>query len=167
MLFRSNERDSFGFLTCLLNPKSRGSVRLAAPDAHVPPAICSNFLQAEEDVSALVRSVHIVRDIASQPPLAFHSLGETLPGRNVAADEDLVQFVRATADTIFHPAGTCAMGVGKDAVVDVDLSVRNVRGLRVADASIMPLPVSGNTNAAVLMIAEKASERILSAALSH
>tara|TARA_R110000751_G_scaffold271365_2_gene371310 strand:- start:152424 stop:154079 length:1656 start_codon:yes stop_codon:yes gene_type:complete len=160
----SNESDSFGFLSCLLNPKSRGWVRLKAPHVHTPPAICSNFLQAEEDVAALVRSIHIVRDIAAQPELADHSPGETLPGKNIAEDDALVQFVRETADTIFHPAGTCAMGAGTDGVVDVDLKVRQVRGLRVADASIMPLPVSGNTNAAVLMIAEKASEIILSAA---
>jgi choline dehydrogenase len=151
------EGDTFGFVICLLRPESRGQVKLAAPDPHAPPEIRHNFLASTEDLRQLVEGGRMLRTVASSPLLGEHADGEILPGDDCRSEDEWADFVRSTADTIFHPGGTCAMGT----VTDADLSVRGVTGLRIADASVMPLPVSGNTNAAVMMIAERASDLIL------
>ena len=109
-------------------------------------------------------ALRVTRHIAEQPALKKFIVDEYKPGAQAQSDEELLEFARDNGVTIFHPAGTCKMGVGSDAVVDATLKVRGVRGLRVVDCSIMPTLVSGNTHAPVVMIAEKASDLILAEA---
>ncbi|KFC66217.1 Glucose-methanol-choline oxidoreductase [Devosia sp. LC5] len=151
------EADTFGFVICLLHPQSRGYVRLRARAPHAPPGIRHNFFASAEDLQQLVEGGRMLRAATTSPLLDDHAAGELYPGDDCQSDDEWADFVRSTADTIFHPGGTCAMGT----VTDADLSVRGVSGLRIADASVMPLPVSGNTNAAVMMVAERASDLIL------
>jgi choline dehydrogenase-like flavoprotein len=152
---------------CLLRPRSRGSVRLLDADALSAPLIDPNFLAERDDVDRLIRGFKLMRSILSQPALARLGARE-LPASAVArSDVQIEQFIRNHADTIYHPAGTCRMGTDALAVVDAQLRVHGVAGLRVVDASIMPTLVGGNTNAPVIMIAEKAAELIRTAARSH
>jgi choline dehydrogenase-like flavoprotein len=145
---------------CGLRPKSRGSVRLAGPDISAPPLIDPNFLAEPEDLETLVRGAEIVQTILAQPALASYG-GRYIYGTGRDGPEALRRLIRERADTIYHPVGTCRMGVDEGAVVDPTLRVRGVEGLRVADASIMPLLVSGNTQAPSAMIGEKAADLIL------
>ena len=145
---------------CLLRPKSRGSVRLAGPDALAAPLIDPNFLGERDDVNRLIRGFKLMRSILSQPALARFGAQE-LPASAVAkTDMQIEQFIRNHADTIYHPAGSCRMGPGETDVVDAQLRVHGVQGLRVVDASVMPSLIGGNTNAPVIMIAEKAAAMI-------
>lgn len=144
---------------CVLRPESRGSVSRSRPDG--PPDIDLGLLRAEGDLMRLVRGVRLARAILQQAPMARHGLTEILPGAGAVSDADLRAFVRANARTVYHPVGTCAMGTGPASVVDARLMVHGVKRLRVVDASIMPAIVSGNTNAPVMMIAEKAAQMIL------
>lgn len=144
--------------TCVLRPQSRGSVTRRAPDG--PPDIDLGLLSHQADLEKLTRGVRLAREILAQAPLARHGLTEILPGKTHQTENDLHSFIRAQARTVYHPVGTCAMGTGPDAVVDPRLRVRGIAGLRVADASIMPTIVSGNTNAPAIMIAEKAADLI-------
>jgi choline dehydrogenase-like flavoprotein len=145
---------------CLLRPDSRGSVRLASGDAMAAPLIDPNFLGERSDVEAMVRGFRITRNILGQSALAG-SGGRELPTSAAAlSDPEIEQFVRNHADTIYHPVGTCRMGNGALDVVDSQLRVRGVDRLRVVDGSIMPRLVSGNTNAPIIMIAEKAADMI-------
>ncbi|MBO68677.1 MAG: choline dehydrogenase [Acidiferrobacteraceae bacterium] len=146
---------------CQLRPKSRGTVTIRSPNAEEPPAICANYLVAEADQQIAVAGLKIARNIALQPALAQYIVDEYAPGKELQSDDELLDFVRRKGVTIFHPAGTCKMGNDSTSVVDDHLRVRNVTGLRVADCSIMPTLVSGNTHAATVMIAEKASDMIL------
>ncbi len=154
---------------CLLRPKSRGSLRLASADPLAAPLIDPNFLGERDDVDRLIRGFKLMRNILSQPALARFGARE-LPASAVAkTDAQIEQFIRNHADTIYHPAGSCRMGPGGGAdsgmnVVDAQLRVHGLQGLRVVDASIMPSLVGGNTNAPVIMIAEKAAEMIRAAA---
>jgi choline dehydrogenase len=153
--------DRFVTITAsLTRPLSRGEVRLRSADPLTAPLIRPNYLQEEADVRALVRGVHLARFFAEQA--VYEPLrGEELePGAAAKSDADLAAFVRRTADTIYHPAGTCRMGPDNDpaAVVDPALRVRGVQGLRVADASIMPEVVNATTHAACVMIGEKAAD---------
>jgi len=145
--------------TCILRPDSRGSVTRVAPEG--PPSVDLGLLAAESDIERLLLGVGMARRILGQTPLARHGLTEILPGEAVRDDDGLRAYIRAQARTVYHPVGTCKMGVGANAVVDPRLKVIGVAGLRVADASIMPTIVSGNTNAPAIMIGEKASEMIL------
>ncbi len=145
--------------TCLLRPKSRGSVTLDAQTG--APQIDLGLLTDQDDVARLIRGVRIARQMLAQPPLAQHGLTEVIPGDAAQDDSALESFVRTHARTVYHPVGTCRMGSDGASVVDPRLKVRGVEGLRVADASIMPNIVSGNTNAPAIMIGEKAADLIL------
>ena len=153
--------DSFGLRPVMLHPESRGVVRLRSADPNAPVRIVQNFLATENDVRTIREGVKLGRDIASRKGLDRFRGRETSPGPESRTDAEIDAFVRRTAITAHHPCATCAMGRGEDAVLDPDLRVRGVDGLRVADASAMPELVSGNVNACVLMIAEKADDLVL------
>lgn len=154
----------FTVSVCQLRPASRGSVELVNADPRAAPRIHANYLSAPGDLEVLREAVRLARRIARTPPLADLIAEEFLPGAAEDDDSALGAFIRSTAITIFHPVGTCAMGCGEDAVVDHNLRVRGVEGLRVIDASIMPTLVSGNTNAAAVAIGEKGAELVLQTA---
>ena len=143
---------------CLLRPKSRGSVQLAGPDARTPPLIDPAFLSERDDLERLVRGFRLMRQILAQPALAQYGGREHARSAGAQTDAQIEAFIRAHADTIYHPVGSCRMGPGDDDVVDARLRVKGIEGLRVADASIMPAIVSGNTNAPTIMIGEKAAD---------
>jgi choline dehydrogenase len=144
----------------LVWPKSRGEVRLRSSDPLAAPIIRGNYLQEQSDVNALVRGVHLARWFGEADAYAPLRADEILPGPAAKSDADIAAFVRRDSDTIYHGAGTCKMGPASDAmaVVDPTLRVRGVTGLRVADASIMPEVVNAPTNAACVMIGEKAAQ---------
>jgi choline dehydrogenase-like flavoprotein len=145
----------------LLYPKSRGRIALLSPDPRAAPIIDPNILSVPEDFEPLVRGLKLARRILAAPALARYKGTEFLPGPNVESDDALKDYLRATTATVFHPAGSCRMGVDDAAVVTPELKVRSVDGLRVADASIFPRLMGGNTNAPVVMVAEKAADMIL------
>jgi choline dehydrogenase len=156
--------DNFITITVsLVQAQSRGEVRLRSADVTAAPIIRANYLQEQADVNALVRGVHLARWFGESDAYTPLRADEILPGAAMKSDADLAAFVRRDADTIYHGAGTCKMGPASDrmAVVDATLRVRGVEGLRVADASIMPEVVNATTNAACVMIGEKAAELIL------
>ena len=148
-------------VTSQLRPESRGEIMIKSSDPRVHPSIYPNYLSEEVDQTTVLAGLRILRDIVSQPELAKHLKHEVMPGPDYTSDEDLLAYAREAGSTIFHPTGTCRMGVDDNAVVDPRLRVNGVAGLRVADCSIMPTIVSGNTNAAAIMIGEKASTMIL------
>ena len=148
---------------CLLRPKSRGSVQLANSDPMDAPLIDPNFFGERDDMDRVLRGFKLMRGILQQPALAGYR-GRELPASAVAqTDAQIETFIRGHADTIYHPVGTCRMGSGAMDVVDAQLRVHGVQGLRVVDASIMPNIVGGNTNAPVIAIAEKAADMVRSA----
>ncbi|WP_315741739.1 MULTISPECIES: choline dehydrogenase [unclassified Bradyrhizobium] len=146
---------------CQLRPESRGSLKIGSADPAAPPEIRINYLASETDRRANVDGLRILRKILAAPALQPYVTDEAYPGSKVIADEDILAYCRQTGSTIYHPTSTCRMGNDALAVVDERLRVRGIEGLRVVDASIMPDLVSGNTNAPVIMIAEKASDMIL------
>ncbi|WP_315805851.1 choline dehydrogenase [Bradyrhizobium sp. SZCCHNS3002] len=146
---------------CQLRPESRGSLRIRSADPAVPPEIRINYLASETDRRANVDGLRILRKILAAPALRPYVSDEAYPGSKIVSDDDILAYCRQTGSTIYHPTSTCRMGTDAAAVVDQRLRVRGVDGLRVVDASIMPDLVSGNTNAPVIMIAEKASDMIL------
>ena len=148
---------------CVLRPRSRGEVRLASPDPQAAPEIDPNFLSDDDDLRRLMRGARIMFRIFEAPAFA-EVAGPYLYERPSCSDEALIADIRARSDTIYHPVGTCRMGTDDRAVVDAQLRVKGVSGLRVADASIMPNLISGNTNAPSIMIGEKAADIIRSAA---
>jgi choline dehydrogenase-like flavoprotein len=152
--------NGFGVATILLRPASRGHVALAAPDARVAPIIDFNAFAADEDMKVFLAGYRHARSILSAPAFAPYRIREASPGDQVQTDADLEAHIRANVGTIFHPTGTCRMGIDSDAVVDPELRVRGLDGLRVVDASIMPTIIGGNTNAPTIMIAEKAADMI-------
>lgn len=153
---------AFTMSVCQLRPESRGEIRLASPDAGVYPKIHPNYLATETDCRTIVEGVKIARRIARHEPLKHKISEEFRPDAAIDIDdyEATLDWARSNSTSIYHPTGTCKMGPGKDAVVDPRLRVHGVAGLRVADCSIMPEIVSGNTNAPAIMIGEKASDMI-------
>lgn len=148
---------------CLLRPQSRGSVTLASADALQAPLIDPAFFAERDDMDRMVRGFKLMRGLLQQPALAGYR-GQELPASAGAqTDEQIEQFIRNHGDTIYHPVGSCRMGNGPTDVVDAQLRVHGVLGLRVVDASIMPRIVGGNTNAPTIMIAEKAADLIRAA----
>lgn len=141
-------------------PEARGSIRLAGPDPATPPLIDPNYLGAESDIRRMLHGISVARDIAAGEPFAPWRAREVLPGPDVTDEVALRSFLARGTGTYYHPVGSCAMGTGPDAVVDPDLRVHGLTGLRVADASVMPRVVSVNTNAAAIMIGEKAADLI-------
>jgi choline dehydrogenase len=152
-----------GFIAsvCQLRPESRGFVRIKSPDPTQPPAIQPHYLSSQLDRDTVVAGLKLLRRIMRQPPMQRYIAEERVPGPQVTGDAELLAFARAAATTVFHPTSTCRMGTDATAVVDERLRVRGIGHLRVIDASIMPTVVSGNTNAAVIMIAEKGADMIL------
>ena len=144
----------------LIAPRSRGSLRLRTADPSDKPRIVTNTLAEPEDLAALVAGVKLAREIVAAEPLRSVRRRELFPGDGVQGDDDLAADVRRRIELLYHPAGTCRMGTDDVAVVDPELRVRGVEGLRVVDASIMPLIPGGNTNAPTIMIAELASDLI-------
>lgn len=146
-----------------LRPESRGYVRAVSPDPTIPPAIRANYLSTEADRDCLLRGIRLVRDIAGQPALARYVAEERLPGAQAQSVDDLLAFARTGTASAFHPVSTARMGTDVGSVVDPQLRLRGLERLRVVDASVMPSVVSGNTNAAVVAMAEKAAALIGSA----
>jgi choline dehydrogenase len=141
-------------------PESRGEVRLRSADPRDPPRIWLNFLGTEQDRATARECIRLVRRIYNTPPLGDLIECETSPGVDIVSDADIDAFTRQTAEVGHHPVGTCAMGVGEMAVVDPQLRVHGLSGLRVVDASIMPTVPGGNTNGPTIMIAERAADLI-------
>jgi len=146
----------------LLHPRSRGRVSLRSADPRDPPRIQLNLLSDPEDLQTLIRGIGVARDIYGTAPQSALTGKELKPGAELTSNSDLEKYIRGALAVTQHPVGTCAMGVGPDAVVDPKLRVHGVEGLRVVDASIMPTVPGANTNAACIMIGEKASDLIVS-----
>ena len=145
----------------ILRPESRGSVMIKSADPDTAPAIRANFLTAPRDVAALISGLMKMREVLKLAPFADFVAEEHTPGPKVASEADWAAYIRDKGGTSFHPVGTCRMGPDEASVVDPQLRVRGVSGLRVVDASIMPTIVSGNTNAPAIMIGEKGADMIL------
>jgi choline dehydrogenase len=158
----SVNKDGFTFHVCQLRPESRGRIGLSSGDPLADPAIFSNYLSAEEDRRAIREGVKMMRDVAAQAAFDPYRGPEYAPGAGVKTDAEIDAWIRRTAETIYHPVGTCRMGAAGDpmAVIDRELKVQGLSGLRVIDASAMPTLVGGNTNAPTIMIAEKAADLI-------
>jgi choline dehydrogenase len=145
---------------CPVRPESRGTIMAESADPLARPVIRPNYLSADEDARVLLEGLRQTRRIFEAPALAAHSLGETLPGAGIETPSALRDYARDTGTTIYHPVGTCKMGEDPMAVVDSRLRVHGLSGLRVIDASVMPVVTSGNTNAPTIMIAEKGAAMI-------
>jgi choline dehydrogenase-like flavoprotein len=143
-----------------LYPKSRGRVQLASADPLAAPLVDPQLLSHSDDVATLLRGFKLGRQISRAPSFARYRAHEVQPGTAAQDDTALIDYIRRAASTVHHPCGSCRMGTDGDAVVDPQLRVRGIEGLRVADASIFPSVVGGNTNAAIVMIAEKAADMI-------
>lgn len=146
---------------CNLQPESRGSVHIRSTDPTEAPAIRANYLDTERDRNVMIGALRRVREIFRAPALAHRLSKEFLPGDSVQSDADLLSYIRAEAESVYHPVGTCKMGSDDMSVVDARLRVHGIEGLRVADASIMPVITAGNTHAPAVMIAEKCADMLL------
>ena len=146
---------------CHLRPESRGSVHIKSSDPEAAPAIKANYLATENDRQAMIAAVRRVREIFLAPALARYRGEEFRPGPLTQSDEQILEYIRDEAESVYHPVGTCKMGRDEMAVVDERLRVHGIEGLRVADASIMPTVTSGNTNAPAVMIGEKCADMLL------
>jgi choline dehydrogenase len=153
---------AFTASVCNLRPDSRGDIRLKSPNPADAPAIRPNYLSTEADRITAARSIELTRRIVAQVPLAQFKPQEIRPGPEYASEAELIEASGQIGTTIFHPVGTARMGDGPGAVVDTQLNVHGMGGLRVVDASIMPTITSGNTNSPTVMIAEKAADMIRS-----
>ncbi|RUY78956.1 choline dehydrogenase [Mesorhizobium sp. M7A.F.Ca.CA.001.09.2.1] len=158
--FKAPFADGFATRIVAVQPESRGSVKLASSDPVAAPLIHQNFLSSQRDWQSLRAGFRVARNLASQPSMTPFVGAEFFPGPKCESDEEIDEHIRKTSITVHHPAGTCRMGVDAASVVDPELRVRGIAGLRVVDASVMPDLVCGNINAAVIMIAEKAADLI-------
>jgi choline dehydrogenase-like flavoprotein len=160
-----NRLPGYGYTmhACALRPRSRGTIRLKSADPADKPAIHANYLSDSDgyDLRMLVEGVKLSRAIFAAAPFTAYRGAEIFPGADLRSDSDVEDFIRRKAETIYHPVGTCRMGSDEDAVVDSELRVRGIEGLRVVDASVMPCLPGGNTNAPTIMIAEQAAEFML------
>ena len=147
-----------------MRPESKGNVHIATADPRKPPAINFNFLSSPPDAELTVRAVRIAREIMTAPAMTPLQMSEIAPGADRTTDDEILDWVRNAAETTYHPVGTCKMGSDPMAVVDAQLRVHGIAGLRIADASIMPTLTSGNTNAPSIMIGEKAADMLLNTA---
>jgi choline dehydrogenase len=152
--------NGYSFVVGLMTPRSRGSVRLTGPDPRSAPLVDPNLLSARSDVESLIRGVRMAQEIGSEQVLGVWRKDEVLPGPAAFSHGLLEDYVRRSVGSHHHPVGTCRMGSDDHAVVDPELRVRGVSGLRVADASVMPSVVSAHPNATVLAIAERAADLI-------
>ena len=151
----------FGVGASQCRPKSRGYVKIVTKDPEVLPEICPNYLSNEYDVEEMLESVKLIRKIASAPSMRSIIENEILPGTQVESDSALIEDIHERGDTVFHPVGTCTMGANaSDSVVDHRLKVHGIHSLRVVDASVFPTVISGNTNAACMMVGEKGADMI-------
>ena len=150
----------------LLRPYSLGSVSLQSSSPRDPPKMVANYLTDARDIPPMVEGIRLIRRIFASLPFVEHFRGEILPGTQHQTDSELVEYLRANAQSMYHPVGTCKMGCDDGAVVDERLRVHGIAQLRVVDASVMPRISSGNTNAPTIMIAEKAADMILEDALA-
>jgi choline dehydrogenase len=150
----------FGFGPTLITPESRGEISLRSTNPLEPPAIRANYLSTESDMQVVVHGVRLSRQLAHSQAFESYRGDELHPGAKVRSDDEIVEFVRREAETLYHPVGTCKMGSDPMAVVDARLRLRGIEKLRVADASVMPRIIAGNTNAPTIMIAEKAADMI-------
>lgn len=159
--FEKYDHDALTSAPVLITPKSRGRLTLRSADPRAKPRILTNSLSEPEDLAALIEGVRISREIMRQGPLSEVAGKELLPGNDMN-DDDLEGDIRRRVDLLYHPVGTCRMGADADelAVLDPQLRVRGVEGLRVADASVMPVIPGGNTNAPTIMVAERAADLI-------
>ena len=160
--FKQAFADGFGCRAILLRPKSRGEVKISSGDPLAPPRIHQNFFEAGDDLEALRDGINLTRELGRQKPLKPFVEAEIAPASNKTSDADIDAHIFATALTAHHPLGTCKMGPASDptTVVDVDLRVHGVEGLRIIDASVMPDLVGGMINAPVIMIAERGADLV-------
>ena len=156
---RSSLIHGFSNHTCVLRPKSKGTVKLASSDPFADPLIDPNFLSDEADIKVMLKGVRLSNEIMQQSPLKQFTTA-SIDNEYHLSDDELLEKIRAKADTIYHPVGTCKMGDDDMAVVDTKLNVHGISGLRVVDASIFPNLIGGNTNAPTIMVAERASDWI-------
>lgn len=159
--FKAPFADGFATRVVATQPESRGSVKLASADPVAAPLIHQNFLASPKDWESLRAGFRVARDLAAQPAMQPFIKAEFFPGPQCESDDEIDEHIRKTSITVHHPAGTCRMGSDAASVVDPQLRVRGLDGLRVVDASVMPDLVCGNINAAVIMIAEKAADLIM------
>jgi choline dehydrogenase len=150
----------FTLIAYQLRPESRGHIALKTANPADPPALRPNYLDAELDRRTLVGGLKLCRRILASPHMERFIESEFLPGAAVRSDDELLDYARRRGGTVYHPTSTCRMGTDAMAVVDPELRVRGIAGLRVADASVMPTVVSGNTNAATIMIGERAADLV-------
>lgn len=162
--FKLAKRSGVTAIMNILRSESTGNIHVTSNQPNQPPAIRFNFLSAQLDREVTLAAMRITRRIMTAPSMRGVASDEIAPGIDIAADDELLEWVRRNAETTYHPVGTCKMGSDPMAVVDDQLRVHGIDGLRVADASIMPTLTSGNTNAPSIMIGEKASRMILAAA---
>jgi choline dehydrogenase len=146
-----------------VSPTSRGELRLTGPNLDDPPSLDPNLLETDYDVQTLVTNIKMMREIAKQPALAKITKREIYPGPDVQSDEDLADYARNSLQSYHHQVGTCKMGRDEMSVVDHELRVHGIDGLRVIDASIMPVVPTGNTNAPTYMVAEKGADMVKAA----
>jgi choline dehydrogenase len=155
------EKVGIGGSVCLLRPESRGHVTLRSANPNDPPKVTLNFMKEQVDRDATRDGLRMLRKVYNTKPLSEMIASKVMPGPDVNTDDELDAYIRKMAEVCHHPVGTCSMGINGQSVVDPELRVHGLEGLRVVDASVMPLVPSGNTNAPTIMIAEKASDMIL------
>jgi choline dehydrogenase len=152
-----HSRPGVGIYADLGRPRQRGRVALRAADPLQPPRIAYQLLGNAQDVATLIRGCRIARELFAAPAFSSIVVDERFPGVAVESDAEWREALKSLVSVFHHPTGTCAIGSDSQAVVDAELRVHGIEGLRVADASVMPLPINGNTNAATIMIAERAA----------
>ena len=145
---------------CQLRPESRGFIHIKSDNPYEAPSIIQNFLTEELDRQTLIYGIQIARKIMNTPTMQAFNDGELTPGNECQTDNEIIDFAAKTGATLYHPVGTCKMGNDLNAVVDERLRVHGIRRLRIVDGSVMPRLVSGNTNASIIMIAEKAADMV-------